>query len=114
MGVTSETEVREVTVKAYDLRDEKSADGSVVRIERVVARRGETVRWDAGDRAVSIWFPDVGVFTTPVLAMMHRGAVEATIPADAKPGVYEYSIFDHDARKFVVCESHPKLEIPEP
>jgi hypothetical protein len=116
MGAPTDTRM---TVTAR-MREETSVEGKVVRIDRVAANRGDTVRWEApidpslGTHTISVWFPTPGVFVTPVIAVMHRGAVEATIREDAEDGVYEYCVYDHTAGKFVVCESHPKLEIPPP
>ncbi len=45
---------------------------------------------------------------------MHRGTVEASVLPEAKEGVYEYAIFDHESKTYVTCESHPKIEIPKP
>ena len=119
-GITEEA--RTVIVKKATLREEtvakdvlpESDEVVVLKIDRIVAFPGETISWDVGDRLVSIWFPDSGVFVTPVLAVQHKGTVEATIRSDAKPKVYEYAIYDHDGHRFVTCESHPKLEIPVP
>lgn len=89
--------------------------GYELKIDRVRANAGDTIRWEAAtDHIVSIWFPDLGVFYSPVIAVQHKGAVEATIRSDAKDGLYEYAIYDHNEREFVTCESHPKLEIPIP
>jgi len=113
MGVTTETKtVNVITVGLYEV---KAADGDVLKVDRIVAEPGDRIRWDVGDRLVSIWFPESGAFLTPALAINHRGAVEATISESAERGkVYQYSIYDHDSKRFVVCESHPKLEIPPP
>ena len=99
--------------------DEK-LNTSVLRIDRIKANPGDTIRWEVeAKHAVSIWFPDTGVFVTPVIAVMHEGSVEATIRDDVLEGVedgksvvYEYAIFDHTDHEFVTCESHPKIEIP--
>jgi len=83
------------------------------RIDRIKANPGDRIRWEGYDEhEISIWFPDAGVFVTPVLAVMHEGPIEATIRDDAQGGVYSYAIYDHTEQKFVVCESHPKLELP--
>lgn len=92
-----------------------SCGGYELKVDRVRADPGDTIRWEiAADHLVSIWFPDPGVFYSPVIAVQHKGAVEATIRSDAKDGLYEYAIYDHTEREFVTCESHPKLEIPIP
>ncbi len=89
--------------------------GYELKIDRIQADRGTTIRWEAAtDHIVSIWFPDAGVFYSPVIAVQHKGVVEATIRRDAKDGLYEYAIYDHTEREFVTCESHPKIEIPIP
>jgi plastocyanin len=106
-------EIREGTVESKE-RAEK-ADTWELRIDRVKANPGDTIRWEAdGGHAISIWFPHTGVFVTPVIAVMHEGPVEATIRDDAPDGVYEYAIYDHTKHKFVTCESHPRIEIPKP
>jgi hypothetical protein len=89
--------------------------GYMLHVDRIQANQGDTLRWEADpDHAISIWFPESGVFFTPSLAVMHKGAIEATIRDDAPHGVYEYVIYDHTEREFVTCESHPKVEIPKP
>lgn len=114
MGVTTVGDQRTVTVNRVSLREEAVDKAVELRIDRIYADRGDTISWDVGDRVVSIWFPDSGVFVTPLLAVQHRGTVEATIRSDAPNGLYEYVIYDHTERRFVTCESHPKLEIPKP
>ena len=106
--------VRTVTVTKATLREETVENKLELKIDRIRADRGDTVRWDVGDRVVSIWFPDSGVFVTPLLAVQHKGVIEATIRSNAQNGLYEYVIYDHDGHRFVTCESHPKLEIPKP
>jgi len=114
MGVTKGAVDLTVPVREFCVTGGEGDGGSPPHIDRIYANRGDRIRWDVGDRVVSIWFPERGVFVTQVLAVQHKGVVEATIPMDADDGVYEYCIYDHDARCFVVCESHPKLEIPKP
>ena len=100
------------TTALWDEADDKGV--SQVRVARIGANPGDTIRWEVDDRVVSIWFPRPGVFVSPIIALQHKGAVEMTIPESAKPGVYEYCIYCHDTDEFVVCESHPKVEIPKP
>jgi hypothetical protein len=114
MGGTITEEERTVAVNKVSLREETVDKRVELKIDRIHADRGDTVSWDVGDRVVSIWFPDSGVFVTPLLAVQHRGTIEATIRSDAANGLYEYVIYDHTERRFVTCESHPKLEIPKP
>ena len=107
------------------------------------ARAGDKIEWAftgptdpsdpdsaTGVHTLSIWFPATGVFYTPLLTVMHPGKSEATIREDvwenpdekavrvdehgARWLVVEYCIYDHTARRFVVCSSHPKIEIPWP
>lgn len=106
--------VKTSTVREAVLREAGADKNKVLKIDRVGANQGDTIRWEVGNRLVSIWFPESGVFVSPVLAVKHMGVVEATIPDDAEDGVYEYCIYCHDTGEFVVCESHPKLEIPKP
>lgn len=128
-ALTTETEKEKKTSRVRSFKisretiepkegDEKSST-TALKIDRILANPGDTIRWeiDAG-HTVSIWFPDAGVFVTPVLAVMHEGSVEATIRDDVLEGesgviVREYAIFDHTDREFVTCESHPKIEIPK-
>jgi len=115
---------RTVTVRSSAIRESKETEKDdsgkeieidVMRIDRVEANAGETIRWEApADHAISIWFPHAGVFFTPVIAVMHEGPIEATIRDDAPDGTYEYAIYDHAEHRFVVCQSHPKLVIPKP
>jgi hypothetical protein len=89
--------------------------GYMLHVDRIQANKGDTIRWEADpDHSISVWFPQAGVFYTPQLAVMHKGAAEATIRDDAPDGLYEYAIYDHAEGEFVRCESHPKLEIPKP
>jgi len=111
-GVTAEE--RTVTVNEAGLRTEDRDGTPTLVIDRIYADPGDTIRWDVGDRLVSIWFPTPGVFSTPLIAVMHRGTVEASVLPEAKEGVYEYAIFDHESKTYVTCESHPKIEIPKP
>jgi len=104
-----------VTVTLEDGEDKEGK--SCVVVDRVIARAGDTIRWETGDREVSIWFPESGVFFSPVLAIKHTGTVEATIPsglAVTEEIVCEYCIYLHKTHEFVVGGSHPKLEIPWP
>ena len=84
--------VRTVAVTKATLREETVENKLELKIDRIHADRGDTVRWDVGDRVVSIWFPDSGVFVTPLLAVQHKGVIEATIRSDAQNGLYEYVI----------------------
>ena len=101
--------------------DEKT-NKPVLRIDQIEANPKDTIRWEADTtHAISIWFPDTGVFVTPVIAVMHEGPVEATIRDKVEGGVqvgktleYEYAIYDHTEHKFVTCQSHPKIVIPKP
>ena len=104
------------TPRTYKVSKTKNPGGGYeLKIGRIQAGRGDTIRWEAAtDHIVSIWFPDAGVFYSPVIAVQHNGVVEATIRRDAKDGIYEYAIYDHTEREFVTSESHPKLEIPIP
>ena len=105
------------TRKETDKETGKVIEKEVLKIDRIFANPGDTIRWEVDDKhKISIWFPHAGVFVTPVIAVMHEGSVEATIRDDApngNPVVYEYAIYDHDKQKFVTCESHPKIEIPK-
>jgi len=86
-------------------------------IGKITARRGDTIRWETGDREVSIWFPESGVFFSPILAIRHRGTIEATIPSELAVEERiecEYCIYLHETHEFVVGGSHPKVEIPWP
>ena len=107
------------------------------------ARAGDTIEWSFtgpsdptvagspnGVHTFSVWFPAKGVFYTPLLTVMHPGKSAATIREDVWENpdenavkvdehgerwlVCEYCIYDHTARKFVTCNSHPKIEIPWP
>ena len=109
------------TRKETDKETGKVIEKEVLKIDRIFANPGDTIRWEVDDtHTVSIWFPHTGVFVTPVIAVMHEGSVEATIRDDVLatiegdiPMVYEYAIYDHTERQFVTCESHPKIEIPK-
>jgi len=70
----------------------------------------------------SIWFPQAGVFVTPLIAVMHKGAIEATVREDVRDRVaplpplppeevlvYEYCIYDHTEQEFVTCSPRPTL-----
>jgi hypothetical protein len=98
--------------------DKEQPDGFVMKIDLIKADRGDTIRWRANgkdgdtEHVLSIWSPKQGLFVTPLVAVMHKGPVEATILETAPDGVYEYCIYDHTEHKFVTYESHPKIEIP--
>jgi len=110
------------TVTGHKVRRVKNAETGrpELKIDRIKASPGETIRWEVEnepEHTISIWFPDTGVFVTPVIAVMHKGSVEATVrdytpDPDAEPRVCEYAIYSHTDGQFVVCESHPKLELP--
>jgi hypothetical protein len=117
MVVETGTETRTSTVRAFGLREEPAEDGKgdpILKIDPIGADPGDTIRWDVGDRVVSIWFPERGLFVTPVLAMQHSGVIEATVPDNATHGVYSYCMYDHTSRRFVECQSHPTVEVPKP
>ena len=84
----------------------------------IKADRGDPIHWRAKDKdggedhVLSIWSPAKGLFATPVVAVMHRGWVTATLLDTAPDGTYEYCIYDHDRGQFVSDQSHPKIEIP--
>jgi len=113
-----ETHVETITRKIVPavLREGEDSDGkSILIMDKIYANPGDTIHWELGNREMSIWFPNSGVFFAPVLAVKHRGAIEATIPSGmivSKPVVYEYCIFCHDTNEFVTGGSHPKIEIP--
>jgi len=88
-----------------------------LKTDPIKADPADTIRWeivDTYEHVISIWFPGTGVFTTPVVADMIAGPVSAKVRDDARPGTYEYAIYDHTDRQFVTCQSHPKIEIPIP
>ena len=98
-------EIRKVTVTGSDDWE----------TNRVKADRGDTVRWevfDSDDHEISIWFPGPGVFADSMVAALNTRQVTAKIRDDAPDGVYEYAIYDHTAKRFVISKSHPKIEIP--
>ena len=103
-----------------DIRKELVAGKTNVfelKTDPIMADPGDKIRWeviDSHEHVISVWFPGPCVFASPVVASLHRGPVEAEIRDDAKPGVYEYAIYDHTEGLFVTCRSHPKLEIPGP
>ena len=111
------------TITGHAIRrvtDPKNGDLLELKIDPIKANPGETIRWEVEDEpehVISVWFPDTGVFVTPVIAVMHKGPVEATVrdytpdlKADAL--VCEYAIYSHTDRKFVTCQSHPRIELP--
>ena len=110
------------TVTGYTIRRVTDAKTKIeeLKIDAIKANPGETVRWEVEnepDHVISVWFPNTGVFVTPVIAVKHKGPVEATIhdytpDPDAAKQVYEYAIYSHTDGKFVTCQSHPKIEIP--
>jgi hypothetical protein len=111
MGAVAEKVTRRCRIEKV----EAACGGYELKVPRIKANKGDKIRWEPPEgHAVSIWFPDSGVFYTPSIAVMHLGPVEATVRDDAKDGVYEYAIYDHAEHEFVVCESHPKVEIPIP
>jgi plastocyanin len=88
-----------------------------LKTDPIKADPADTIRWeivDTYEHVISIWFPGTGVFTTAVVADMIAGPVSAKVRDDARPGEYEYAIYDHTDRQFVTCQSHPKIEIPGP
>ena len=104
-------------VKIAKIVDGKAVTEDVeqMRIAKIYANKGDTIRWVIeNDHVLSVWFPDSGLFYTPVIAVQNKGMAEATIRSDAVGGLYEYAIYDHDAQEFVTCESHPKIEVPLP
>ena len=111
---------------------EPVGSGFVLKIDPITAHAGDTIEWSWGDHSkpqhiFSIWFPQAGVFVTPLIAVMHKGTIEATVREDVRDRVaplpplppeevlvYEYCIYDHTEQEFVTCQSHPKIEIPGP
>jgi hypothetical protein len=119
-----------VDAKVYKGPDKNNPGVLMTKVDPVTALKGQTIRWafyDAQsgeeiDHVFSIWFPIAGVFATPMIAVMHNGAVEATISTDVRKNAkdekevlkYEYCIYDHTEQEFVTCQSHPRIEIPGP
>ncbi|MCK4410423.1 MAG: hypothetical protein KAW67_10065 [Candidatus Eisenbacteria sp.] len=116
-----------ISCKVFKEPDVEEPDDFVLRINPITAHAGETLRWvfydkesrKEVDHIFSIWFPEAGVFVTPLISVMHNGAVEATIRDDVRKDVpadkllvYEYCIYDHSEHEFVTCHSHPRIEIP--
>ena len=98
-------EVRDVTLVT---------EHGVLRVNECYANRGDTIRWKADNRKVSIWFPTPGVFSAPALANKATGDIAVKVPFEAKDGTYHYVIYCHDTDEFAECASHPKLVIPAP
>jgi hypothetical protein len=101
----TEREVRETTLETVQ---------GVLKVDVLYADPGDKLRWNAGNRTVSIWFPTAGVFSAPALANHATGNIEITVPRTAKRGTYKYVIYCHDTDEFAECRSHPKLIIPVP
>jgi plastocyanin len=97
--------VREVTLVTED---------GVLRVNECYANPGDTIRWKADNRKVSIWFPTPGVFSAPALTNKSTGNIDVKVPFEAKNGTYYYVIYCHDTDEFAECASHPKLVIPVP
>jgi len=114
------------TVVEAKVHKQAVGTGFELKIEPITAHKGDTIKWFWGEygkpaHTFSIWFPQPGVFVTPLIAVMHNGTVEATIREDIRDGVppdevlkFDYCIYDHTEQEFVTCQSHPKLEIPGP
>jgi hypothetical protein len=110
-----ETPVVEKTTRDFEIKKVEEDGAYVLKVPRVEANRGDKIVWKPlNNHAISVWFPQAGVFYTPSLGVMHKGPVEAVIRDDAPDGIYEYAIYDHDEGEFVKGNSHPKVEIPKP
>jgi len=111
------TVTRHAVRRITDPKTEKLLE---LKIGVIEANPGETIRWEVEnepEHVISVWFPDAGVFVTPLIAVMHKGPVEATVrdytpSRTAEKRVYEYAIYSHTERRFVTCQSHPKIELP--
>ena len=102
---TTRRETREATL---------ASEKGELKVTPLEANPGDTLRWKAGNRTVSIWFPTQGVFSAPAIANRGTGDIEITVPLTAKSGTYKYAIYCHESYQFATCTSHPKLVIPVP
>jgi len=90
--------------------------GCFAGVDTIKADPGNPITWDAaaGLRMgkVSIWVPDERVFGTRHVAEDVQLPFTATVDVNVPDGTYEYAIYDHESRHFLVSRSHPKIEIP--
>lgn len=73
--------------------------------------QGGVVEWKGGDHAVTVWFPDSGIFDPNPFKVAAGETKKMTVLSDAPTGEHAYTVFCEGTKAFP--SNHPVMIIDE-